>query len=705
MEDLTQYVQILQGTRSSPDFSRGNTLPLLGRPFGLTYWAPETRPGAWFFHPDDRRLAGLRATHQPSPWIGDYGNLSFLPQAGPLEIDPAARATAFAPGRTLYSPFSFTTELPRYGVSLELVPSRSAAAVRLRFRNSGPRRLLLWSGGQPMRVLAEPSGRLTGWTESNSGGTPAGFRLYFMIECSVPLTGLSAYRGAALESGSWDTTLEGGLWAAEFSEAYGAVIELRIGTSFVSADQAGTNLRRETGSRSLEELREEGREEWNRLLSSVRIETARYPAESRTLYSCLYRAFLFPRQLDEIDEHGSRIHYSPYDGRVHQGGLCTDNGFWDTHRTVYPLLSLLLPRTLGAILDGWTNAFREGGWLPKWASPGYRTCMIATHLDLVLADGITKRIEGFDHAAAFEGMLKDGEEPSPDDGARGRVGLREYLELGWVPSDLVPHAASRTMDFAACDAAIAAAAEALGRRGIAERYRSRSRYYRNVFDAGAGRFRGRRSDGRWDDRGGEYSWGEPFIEGSSWQCGWAVPHDPEGLIELYGGREAFLERFRRLFSDEPRFELGSYGLEIHEMTEMAAAGFGQYAHSNQPVHHIPFLAGFAGRPDAVEPIVRRILTELYDAGDGGFPGDEDNGEMASWYVLGAIGLFQLFPGNPVFQAFPGLFDELELHGEREKPLVIASGGRGGSIVRLDRISVDPLRVPFSRLRQADLLER
>ena len=315
------------------------------------------------------------------------------------------------------------------------------------------------------------------------------------------------------------------------------------------------------------------------------------------------------------------------------------------HRTLLPLLSIIAPDLLGEMIEGWVNAYREGGWLPSWASPGYRTCMVGSHSNVVIADAYAKGIRNFDVAAAYEAIRQDALTEPPSE-AVGRAGIGDYIRLGYVPSDRVSHSVARTTDYAHCDFALGNLARALGHTDDAKRFTGRALNYRHVFDPATGFLRGRNADGTWRDAFNEFSWSHDYIEGSAWQHTWAVQHDAAGLIQLMGGPDAFVAKLDRMLALPPRFETGDYPGEIHEMTEMAAADFGQYAHSNQPVHHALYLYTSAGRPDRTQFWVRRIIDELYTPDR--FPGDEDNGEMSAWYILSTLGLFPLTVGHPAY---------------------------------------------------------
>ncbi len=662
-ENLVDLVNPLQGTASRSDFSRGNTSPLVARPFGMTHWTPQTDEGRWPFHPDTHKLQGVRATHQASPWMGDYGHFVVMAQSGEPLPRASERASAFRLEELTVRPHVLSVTLRRYGIRLEMTPTERCGVFRFTF-----------PAGQPARVILEPSqgesgveinaarSTITGFTRANSGGVPPNFACHYAAVFSRPFVSASALPGER----------EGAV--AEFGDG-GGQVEMTIGTSFLSAEQALRNLEREVGGRDFDAVRAEGEAVWNAALGRVAI-AGGTEAQRRTFYSGLYRTQLFPRAWHEFDAAREPVHFSPYDGRVHAGVLYADNGFWDTYRTVYPLLALLMPERLAEILQGWTNACREGGWFPQWASPGYRACMVGTHIDAVMADAVVKGVTGFDVEAAYAGLVRHATEPGDRWGNYGRLGLADYLEHGYVVEDHQDHSVARSLDYAYDDWCLSRIARVLGRREDESVFRARADNYRHLYDPAVGFMRAREADGAWREPFAEFAWGGPYVEGGPWQSSWAVPHDPAGLIALMGGPEAFVSKLDRMLAQEPRFEVGAYGFEIHEMTEMADAAFGQYAHSNQPVHHVLALYAAAGRPDRMRHWTRRVMDELYSPDH--LPGDEDNGEMSAWYVLNALGLYPLCPGHPSYVLGSPLFPAARVRLPNGRDLVIeaADGGPG-----------------------------
>ena len=676
-QDLLRYVNPAQGADSVHSFSKGNTHPLVARPFGMTHWSPQTEDSPRFYQPTAHQIQGIRATHQPSPWIGDYGHFLLCPQSGRPLLQAGQRSSVFRQDQTTLGPHYLRTVFGRYRTAVELTATERCALLRLDYPEGEARRLVLDLFAGDCRLAVDPSGgTLSGYTRANSGGVPDNFALYFWLEVAGPVIGGGTFDEGGIDDGATAAAGDGlGGWL-EFAPGDGAV-QVRVATSFISIDQARQNLAREVGDRDFDQVLGESAQVWNDVLNRVQVEGAD-DRQLRTLYSCLYRAHLFPRMWYEYDAEGRPHHFSPYDGGLHRGVLYADNGFWDTHRTVYPLLAWLDPQRLGEIVEGWVQAYREGGWFPKWTSPGYRACMIGTHLDAVIADACVKGVGGFDLETAFAAMLKNANEVGDDEGNYGRRGIEAFAELGWVPDDEVEHAASRTQDFAYNDFCVAQVARALGREEDYRKYRQRAFYYRNTFNSRTGFMQGRKRDGSWAEPFDEFRWGEAYIEGSAWQCSWAVNHDLAGLIDLFGGAGPTVEKIDRMLALPPRFEVGSYNFEIHEMTEMAAVDFGQYAHSNQPVHHVLYIYTFAGAPHRTQYWVRRVLDQLYSP--EGFSGDEDNGEMSSWYIFSALGLYPFCPGHSSYVLGSPLFKKAVVRPAGGEEFVVEAPDNSGENV-------------------------
>jgi len=686
---FVRYVNPLQGTDSHHGFSTGNTLPLVAMPFGMNHWSPQTAEGSWFFSPHARKLQGMRLTHQPSPWMGDYGALVIMPQSGTLtsrrHLSSDRRAQAYRPDQTTFAPHYFQAELIGTGILMEFAPTLRGGIFRFRFPEGRPARFILEPAKGLSKIEMRPDRMsIAGYTRGNAGGVPEGFAHYFVVRFDEPFEGGMHFHGnEPYEDVEKEGTRVG--ISLDLGEDLRGPVIARIATSFISIEQAERNLDLEVAGASFEEIVGKAEAAWEANLGRIEVESDDED-QLRTFYSCLYRTQLFPRIWHEVDAEGKTVHYSPYDGKVHEGILYTDNGFWDTYRTEYPLLALLDPERVGDILQGWVNAYKEGGWFPQWATPGYRACMVGTHIDAVMADAVARGVRNFDMETALDGMLKHAYEIGDADGAYGRIGIEDYKELGYVATDRHHEAVARSLDYAYDDFCIAQVAKALGREEVAGKLLKRATNYVKQYDPEVGFMRGRNADGSWLAPFDPFKWGSPYVEGGAWQSSFAVQHDAAGLIALMGGDEAFVAKLDELLATPPRFEVGVYGFEIHEMTEMACASFGQYAHSNQPVHHILYMYASAGRPDRTQAEVRRVMNELYTPTH--LPGDEDNGEMCAWYVLSALGIFPLTPGHPSWVLGAPLFKKAAVHLPNGKDLVVEAPANQDGALFVTSVSFD-----------------
>ena len=662
-------VNLLQGTDSNSYFSRGNTLPIAAMPFGMAHWTLQSRSGTpWMFQPGDRRIQGFRCTHQLSPWLSDYGHATFMPFSREPSLDPEARSSSFRPEDAALSPNSMRLHLLRYRADVELVPSDRCCVLTAKFSDLGPFGLIFEIPGKTGVVEPDASRRILRFeSRANAGGVPENFAAYYILQFPEPW-----------ESYEIREVGENRVGVIRFSARASRSLEARIATSFLSFEQVSRNLRMELSDRSPAELRAVAAEKWNSVLGRIVIEGATGP-QQRTFYSCLYRALLFPRTWHEPDDHGNPHHFSAFNGKVMPGVMYADHGYWDVYRAWYPLMSLVFPEKLGEILQAWVNAYHEGGWMPQFPAPGYRACMSGSLIDSLFADAIVKDISGFDAEAAYEGLRKHATQPGDPSRGYGRQGIEYYLKLNYLPADRVNQSVAETADAAYGDFCLAQIAAKLGKHQDAELFQKRSGNWRNLFDPQTRFFRGKNEDGSWVHPFDPFTWGSPYEEGAAWQHRWNVPHDVPGLVDALGGKEAAVVALEEMLTLPPRFNVGVYGQEIHEMSEMAALPFGQYMHNNQPVHHVLYLFAAAGRPDRTQFWVRRILNETYS--DTAFCGDEDTGSMAAWYILSALGLYPLCPGKPEYTLGSPLFSHVEIHVGTGKSILIDAQG-------------DPRRTPY-----------
>lgn len=669
--DPLDLVNVLQGTDSTRDFSRGNTLPIAALPFGMAHWTMQSEANTpWMFQLTRRRIQGFRCTHQLSPWLSDYGQAVFLPYCGDINPEPEFRSSSWRPEEATLRPYSFRLQLMRYQADVEMIPTTRCALLKARFAGDAPPGLLIEIPGDCSAIQFDRAKRTIRFTSTiNEGGVPGNFATYYVLRMAEP----------------WQTSdvpqvRKGRVAVVRYTT--GRTVEARIATSFISFEQAERNLDRELGAKPAEQARAEAATTWREHFGRIQIEGGDQE-QRRTAYSCLYRALLFPRIWHEPDEVGKPHHFSAYNGKVVPGVMYADHGYWDTYRAWYPFMSIVYPERLGEILQAWVNAYTEGGWLPQFPAPGYRACMTGSLIDSVFGDAAAKGIHGFDLAAAYDGLKKHATLPGDPDRGYGRRGIEEYLRLGYVSADRVAQSVAETADAAYGDFCIAQVAKALGKHEDAEMFLARSNNWRNVFDSGTGFLRGKHADGRWLEPFDEFAWGSPYVEGSAWQHRWDAPQDISGLIAAMGGNAQAVTALDKMMALPPTFHVGVYGQEIHEMSEMAAVNFGQYAQSNQPVHHLLYIYALAGRPDRTQYWVRRVMASLYSPDV--FPGDEDTGSMAAWFLLGAMGFYSLCPGKPEYVIGSPLFPRISLQFP------------GGQQTVIDAHAVSPSNVYVAKL--------
>lgn len=638
-----QYVNIRQGSKSMPHFSHGNALPMVQRPFGMTAFVPQTNSANanWFFHSDDRRVDGIRLTHQPSPWIGDYGCLAFLPQSASPAYHAGSRWTGYRPEEAVFSPEYLKIGFLRSNSVMEIAPTERGAAFRLHFRDDRAHWLSILPCGGNCSYRLEGN-TLHASTDYHMTGVAEGFRMYMTM---VFDSGVDA--AATLVVDQNGNTAVGTETVGDRAAMHIALNENtitgRLAISYIGFEQADLTLAQENAV-NFDAVREEGAKIWESYLSRVEVECDS-EKQMKAFYTCMWRAFLYPHKCYELDQDGNPIHYAPCTGKILPGVRYTDNGFWDTYRTVYPFFAIVAKDEYREMLTGFIGDYVEGGWLPRWLSIGEVGCMPSTLIDAVIADAAVKGIIGGKLLeTALEGMIHHATVDSSDP-RFGRNGAMAYCKYGYVPYDLQHESVNLTLDAAYGDFCIAEVARILGKHDIEAEYRARAKNYANLFDRETGFMRARDTKGDMRPDFSPIAWGRDYTEAAAWQTTFAVPHDLDGLAALYGGKDAILAKLDELFSSEPLYEVGGYGCEIHEMTEFAANDFGQCAINNQPSFHLPYLFAYFGAQDKTDYWVKKMCDEVFSSEPDGFPGDEDNGTMALWYVFSMLGFYPVCPGK------------------------------------------------------------
>ena len=701
--DLADCVNPLLGSDSNRGFSHGNNYPAVAMPFGMTFWTPQTgQPdNGWIYSYQQSSITAFKATHQPSPWIGDYGDFSLMPMVGNPETDWQKRASLFTRDHEISKPYYYSVLLDKYQTRVEMTATTRCGYMRFTFPKTEQALLLVDSHPKDawLKLLPQEN-KVIGYTRANNGGVPKNFACYFVMVFDQPFTSVGLYHDNQLEATV--LTCQAEQVSAFLSFKAQQPVTVRIATSFISVEQAERNLTGEIGSRSFDAVCSTAKEIWEKELGRIEIQGASKDQQI-TFYTALYRALLFPRIWYEYNSSGEKYHFSPYDGKIYPGEMYADNGFWDTFRAVYPFFTIMYPERDAEIIRGWINAYQEGGWFPKWTSPGYRDCMIGTHVESLVADAWCKGIRDFDVQTAYQAMIKDGSQPT-DWGGYGRMGLPEYQKLGYVACDKTKEATARTLEFAYDDFCIAQMARTLHKDADAQYYANRSLNYLNVWDPAVGFMRGRKADGTWRPHFDPFEWGDPFTEGSSWHYTWSVMQDIRGLINIMGGRDAFCAKLDSIFSLPPKFSVGHYGREIHEMTEMVACKMGQYAHGNQPVHHVLYLYNYAGQPWKTQKWVRHACTTLYGPGPDGLCGDEDNGQMSVWYLFSTMGFYPVTPGTPAYVIGSPLFKQVVLHLSNGKEFTIVAENNSADHLYIQSMSLNGAPLEKMWISHSDIIK-
>ena len=644
------YVHLTQGTQSCLRFSHGNCLPLTQLPFSMAGFTlqTDTENTPWFFSPDSRGLEGIRLTHQPSPWIRDYGALLWLPQTDVPKTALRERWSDYAPEKTVLQPDYMRVTLLRSMTTMELTPTMRGCSCQVTYPENRPAYMSFFSVlGNTSFQWDEQRACLVGTTDGHSDDDTKGFCMHVIVR--FPQGAVDAKNTLISEDGlhSVQGIAVSGEQAAIHLALTSRQVGMHISISYISLQQAEENLRQDTLPGDFSALHVQATNIWENYLSRVQVETST-EEEMHTFYSCLYRCFLFPHAAYETDAQGQDIHFVPSTGSVAFGRRYTDTGFWDTYRTQFPLLSFLAPDVYRDMMEAFVREYVECGWLPRWPSIGEVGCMPSTLIDGVIADGAVKELLSESTLRlALQGMLHHANTRASDN-RYGRTGVTEYLQYGYVPSEVEGHTVNLTLDAAYGDFCIAQVAKVLGETWIEQEYRQRAKRYVNLFDAKTGFMRAKDKAGEFSESFDPFEWGGPYCEANAWQTTFSVQHDIAGLATLYGGKQAMLQKLEELFAAEPKYRIGSYGMTIHEMAEAVAINLGQCAMNNQPSFHIPFLFAALGDADKTAYWVEKICKELFSATPSGYPGDEDNGSMAAWYIFSMLGFYPICPGKPAY---------------------------------------------------------
>lgn len=674
-KDPVDYVNPLMGTDSKFSLSNGNTYPAIAMPWGMNFWTPQTGEmgdgWAYTYHSD--KIRGFKQTHQPSPWINDYGQFSLMPVTGRLAIDQNHRASWFSHKAETVTPYYYSVYLADHDVTTEIAPTERCAYFRFTFPETDKSYVVIdaFDRGSYVKVIPDQN-KIVGYTTRNSGGVPRNFKNWFVIEFDKPFDNQLVWAGYDPVKNHLELESNHVGAVVGFKTRRGEAVHAKVASSFISLEQAEQNLK-EIGDRTFDQVKEAGRAVWNDVLGRIEIEDDDIHRKE-TFYSCLYRSVLFPRSLFEVTAEGNVMHYSPFNGEVLPGYMFTDTGFWDTFRCLFPLVNLVYPSMGEKMQEGLLNTYLESGFFPEWASPGHRGCMVGNNSASVVADAFLKNVTKADAVKMYEGLLSGANSVHPRVSSTGRLGWQYYNELGYVPYDVrINESAARTLEYAYDDWCIYKMGQKLGRpQEELDLYAKRSQNYRNLYDPEHKLMRGKNQDGTFQSPFNPLKWGDAFTEGNSWHYTWSVFHDVQGLVDLMGGKEEFVAQLDSVFAVPPVFDDSYYGGVIHEIREMQIMNMGNYAHGNQPIQHMIYLYNYAGQPWKAQYWLREVMNRLYFATPDGYCGDEDNGQTSAWYVFTALGFYPVCPGSGEYVMGAPYFKSATLHLENGKSVVFSA---------------------------------
>lgn len=671
--DPVEWVNPLMGTDSKPDLSNGNTYPAIAVPWGMNMWTPQTGKmgDGWQYQYAADKIRGFKQTHQPSPWMNDYGQFSIMAATNREVFKEDDRASWFSHKAEVAKPYYYKVYLADADVTAEITPTERAAQFRFTFPETDSSFIIVdaFDRGSYIKIIPEEN-KIIGYSTRYSRGKLTNFKNYFVIYLDKKFTLRHTYRDGLRAGDSLEMNARHAGAVIGFKTQKGEMVGLRVASSFISFEQAELNLKRELGEDSFEKTKANAKKLWNSTLGRVVPEGGTID-QMRTFYSTFYRTLFFPNRLYEVNAQNKRVHYSPYNGKVVDGYMFGGTGFWDTFRALYPFLNLVYPSISKEMQEGLINDYKEGGWLPEWSSPGYADIMVGNNSASVVSDAFIKGGRGYNTDTLWAALVKGANNEGPMT-AVGRKGVAYYNQLGYVPYDVkINENAARTLEYAYDDFTIYQFGKAIGKPASeTDVYARRSMNYKNLFDPSSKLMRGKNKDGTFQTPFNPAKWGDAFTEGNSWHYTWSVFHDMQGLITLMGGKKAFVGMLDSVFEMPPVFDDTYYGGVIHEIREMQIANMGQYAHGNQPIQHMPYLYNYAGEPWKTQYWVREIMNRMYKATPDGYCGDEDNGQTSAWYVFSALGFYPVCPGTDQYVLGAPLFNKVTLKLENGKQFIL-----------------------------------
>ena len=701
-KDLVQYVNTLQGTNSTYELSWGNPYPTTAVPYPMNSWSPQTGKNGdgWKYQYSATTIRGFQPTHQCSPWVGDYGVFSLMP-VSELVVDESKRATPFSHDKEIAKPHYYKVTLEN-GITTEFSPTTRSAHFRFSFPAKGDAFLVLDGYTKTSQVQIDVANhRITGYVH-NGAFSPKTHKNYFIIQFDKPFVSYGTWENRKNTIQKNNLSREGEGIGAYVQFAKGSKVQAKVSTSYISPEQAEVTMTRELGKHSsVEVTKQAAADVWNQLLNRVLVDGGS-EEDMKTFYSCMFRANLFSHKFYEEKEDGSPYYYSPYDEKIHDGYMFTDNGFWDTFRSQFPLTNILHPTMQGQYMQALLDAQEQCGWLPSWSFPSETGGMVGNHSISLLTDAWVKGIRTFDPEKALKAYAHEAMNKGPWGGANGRVRWKDYYQLGYIPYPESMGSTAQTLEYCYDDFCAYQLAKMTGNKFYEEVFARQIYNYKNVYDPSVGFMRGRKLDGSWADFDA-FEWGGPYCEGNAWHYNWSVFHDVQGLIDLTGGDERFVAKIDSVFALPGIVKYGTYGTKIHEMLEMELAKMGQYAQGNQPIQHMIYLYSYAGQPWKTQYWIRQVMDRLYNSSENGYPGDEDQGGMSSWYVLSALGIYSVCPGTDEYVLGSPKFRKATITMEDGKKFVIEAKGNSKDNVYIQNATLNGKRHTRNYIHYSDIL--
>ena len=701
-KDLVQYVNTLQGTNSTYELSWGNTYPTTAVPYPMNSWSPQTGKNGdgWKYQYSATTIRGFQPTHQCSPWVGDYGVFSLMP-VSELVVDESKRATPFSHDKEIAKPHYYKVTLEN-GITTEFSPTTRSAHFRFSFPAKGDAFLVLDGYTKTSQVQIDVANhRITGYVH-NGAFSPKTHKNYFIIQFDKPFVSYGTWENRKNTIQKNNLSREGEGIGAYVQFAKGSKVQAKVSTSYISPEQAEVTMTRELGKHSsVEVTKQAAADVWNQLLNRVLVEGGT-EEDMKTFYSCMFRANLFSHKFYEEKEDGSPYYYSPYDEKIHDGYMFTDNGFWDTFRSQFPLTNILHPTMQGQYMQALLDAQEQCGWLPSWSFPSETGGMVGNHSISLLTDAWVKGIRTFDPEKALKAYAHEAMNKGPWGGANGRVRWKDYYQLGYIPYPESMGSTAQTLEYCYDDFCAYQLAKMTGNKFYEEVFARQIYNYKNVYDPSVGFMRGRKLDGSWADFDA-FEWGGPYCEGNAWHYNWSVFHDVQGLIDLTGGDERFVAKIDSVFALPGIVKYGTYGTKIHELLEMELAKMGQYAQGNQPIQHMIYLYSYAGQPWKTQYWIRQVMDRLYNSSENGYPGDEDQGGMSSWYVLSALGIYSVCPGTDEYVLGSPKFRKATITMEDGKKFVIEAKGNSKDNVYIQNATLNGKRHTRNYIHYSDIV--